>query len=74
MEKLNETMMDDLAEARLKELGSRKVQAPRRNPIFRTAAASSSKAVKKETGTSLRTWSSRARSRTPSRTVLKKAA
>ena len=76
MDTLDETMMDDLAEARQKGTWVKKGSAKKEEsdiPDEPSAAASSSSAVKQETGNSSRTWSSRARSRTPSRTVLKKA-
>ena len=73
---LDETMMDDLAEARQKGTWVKKGAVKKEEsdiPDKSSAAASSSSAVKQETEQSARTWSSRARSRTPSRTVLKKA-
>ena len=73
---LDETMMDDLAEARQKGIWVKKGTAKKEEsdiPDQSSAVASSSSAVKQETEQSKRTWSSRARSRTPSRTVLKKA-
>ena len=66
MDNLDETIMDDLAEARQKGTWVKKGSAEKEE-------SDTSKAVKKETGTSSRTWSSRARSRTPSRAVRKKA-
>ena len=74
---LDETMLDDLAEARQKGTWVKKGTVHEKEesdmPDDPSAAASSSSAVKKEEGQSRRVWSSRARSRTPSRTVLKKA-
>ena len=73
---LDETMMDDLAEARQKGTWVKKGTVKKEEsdiPDQSSAAASSSSAVKKETEQSTRTWSSRARSRTPCRAVLKKA-
>ena len=69
---LDEAMVDDLAEARQKGTWVKKgtVKKEESDP---SAAASSSTAVKKEEVPSTRVWSSRAQSRTPSRTVLKKA-
>ena len=61
--------MDDLVEARQKGTWVKKGAVPDKS----SAAASSSSAVKQETEQSTRTWSSRARSRTSSRAVLKKA-
>ena len=72
---LDETMLDDLAEARQKGNWVKKGTAKKEEsdmPDDPSAVASSSSAVKKEVQ-STRVWSSRARSRTPSRTVLKKA-
>ena len=72
---LDETMLDDLAEARQKGTWVKKGTVKKEEsdmPDDPSAAASSSSAVKKEVQ-STRVWSSRARSRTPSRTVLKKA-
>ena len=71
---LDETMLDDLAEARQKGTWVKKGTVKKEGsdmPDDPSAAASSSSAVKKEEVA--RVWSSRARSRTPSRTVLKKA-
>lgn len=76
MDTLDETMMDDLAEARKKGTWVKKGERKESDiPDEPSAASSSSKEVKKETGTSARTWAwaSRARSRTPTPTVLKKA-
>ena len=73
---LDETMLDDLAEARQKGTWVKKGTAKKEEsdmPDDPSAPASSSSAVKKEEVQSTRVWSSRARSRTPSRTVLKKA-
>ena len=73
---LDETMLDDLAEARQKGTWVKKGTVKKDEsdmPDDPSAAASSSSAVKKEEVQSTRVWSSRARSRTPSRTVLKKA-
>ena len=73
---LDETMLDDLAEARQKGTWVKKGTVKKEEsdmPDDPSAAASSSSAVKKEEVQSTRVWSSRARSRTPSRTVLKKA-
>ena len=73
---LDEAMVDDLAEARQKGTWVKKGTVKKEEsdmPDDPSAAASSSSAVKKEEVQSTRVWSSRARSRTPSRTVLKKA-
>ena len=73
---LDETMLDDLAEARQKGTSVKKGTVKKEKsdmPDDPSAAASSSSAVKKEEVQSTRVWSSRARSRTPSCTVLKKA-
>ena len=73
---LDEAMVDDLAEARQKGTWVKKGTVKKEEsdmPDGPSAAASSSSAVKKEEVPSTRVWSSRARSRTPSRTVLKKA-
>ena len=73
---LDETMLDDLAEARQKGTWVKKGTVRKEEsdmPDDPSAAASSSSAVKKEEVQSTRVWSSRARSRTPTRTVLKKA-
>ena len=74
---LDEAMVDDLAEARQKGTWVKKGTVKKEEsdmPDDPSAAASSSIAVKKEEEVpSTRVWSSRARSRTPSRTVLKKA-
>ena len=73
---LDEAMVDDLAEARQKGTWVKKGTVKKEEsdmPDDPSAAASSSSAVKKEEAQGTRVWSSRARSRTPSRTVLKKA-
>ena len=73
---LDEAMVDDLAEARQKGTWVKKGTVKKEEsdmPDDPSATASSSSAVKKEETQSTRVWSSRARSRTPSRTVLKKA-
>ena len=73
---LDEAMVDDLTEARQKGTWVKKGTVKQEEsdmPDDPPAAASSSAAVKKEEVPSTRVWSSRARSRTPSRTVLKKA-
>ena len=74
---LDEQMMDDLAEARDKKgvwvkKGEKKPDIPGSSSAPSTGEEpTSSEAVNKESGS--RTWASRARSRAPSRTVLKKA-
>ena len=73
---LDAAMVDDLAEARQKGTWVKKGTVKKEESDMLddpSAAASSSAAVKKEEKQSTRVWSSRARSRTPSRTVLKKA-
>ena len=73
---LASSMVDDLAEACQKGTWVKKGTVKKEEsdmPDDPSAAASSSAAVKKEEKQSTRVWSSRARSRTPSRTVLKKA-
>ena len=73
---LDEAMVDDLAEARQKGTWVKKGAVKKEEsdmPDDPSAGASSSSAVKKEEVSSTRVWSSRARSRTPTRTVLKKA-
>ena len=73
---LDAAMVDDLAEACQKGTWVKKGTVKKEEsdmPDDPSAAASSSAAVKKEEKQSTRVWSSRARSRTPSRTVLKKA-
>ena len=73
---LDETMLDDLAEARQKGTWVKKGTVKKEEsdmPDDPSATASSSSAVKKEEVQGTRVWSFRARSRTPSRTVLKKA-
>ena len=70
---LDEAMVDDLAEARQKGTWVKKGTVKKEEsdmPDDPSAAASSSSAVKKEEKQSTRVWPSRARSRTPSRTVL----
>ena len=72
---LDEAMVDDLAEACQKRTWVKKGTVKKEEsdmPDDPSAAASSSSAVKKEEVSSTRVWSSRARSRTPTRTVLKK--
>ena len=69
-------MVDDLAEARQKGTWVKKGTVKKEEsdmPDDSSAAASASTAVKKEEKSGTRVWSSRARSRTPTRTVLKKA-
>ena len=69
---LDEQMMDDLAETRQTGTWVKKGERKESDiPDEPSSAASSSGA--KETGSSSRTWAPRARSHTPSRTVLKKA-
>ena len=73
---LDAAMVDDLAEACQKGTWVKKGTVKKEEsdmPDDPSAAASSSAAVKKEEKQSTRVWSSRARARTPSRTVLKKA-
>ena len=73
---LDAAMVDDLAEARQKGTWVKKGTVKKEEsdmPDDSSAAASASTAVKKEEKSGARVWSSRARSRTPTRTVLKKA-